>query len=74
MATKANNESKGIVSRAKRFINDLRGEVKKVVWPGKKQIMNNTGIVIVVVLIAAFFIGGFDMILTALINLLFGAA
>ena len=49
----------------------MKGELKKVVWPAKKQVINNTIVVIVTVVIASFFIGGFDMILSAIVNLLF---
>lgn len=64
-------KSPGIFTRIKRFFADMRGEMKKVVWPSKKQVLNNTAIVIGFVLVAAFFIGGFDLILSAVVNLFF---
>jgi len=72
--TKGKFSPKGIASKIGRFFRDMRGEVKKVVWPSKKQIINNTVIVIVFMVIAAVLIGGFDMILSALVNLLFTGA
>ncbi len=48
---------------AKGFINGVKGELKKVVWPTKKQLMNNTVMVIGLVVILSAIILGFDMIM-----------
>lgn len=40
-----------IFQRWARSFKDMRGEMKKVVWPTKKQVINNTLIVLAVVLI-----------------------
>ena len=37
----------------KRFWKDFKAELKRVIWPTKKQIINNTAIVIAIVLIVA---------------------
>ena len=47
-----------------KFFRDTKSELKKVVWPSKKQIINNTIVVLVVVAIASVFI--------LLLDLLFG--
>ena len=36
--------------KIKKFFRELRSEVKKIVWPSRKQVVNNTGIVIACVL------------------------
>ena len=48
---------------AKGFFKGVKAELKKVIWPTKSQLLNNT--VLVVLLIAAFalIILGFDVIL-----------
>lgn len=48
---------------AKGFFKGIKSELKKVVWPTKDQLINNT--VLVILLIAAFsvIILGFDVIL-----------
>ncbi len=48
---------------AKGFFKGIKSELKKVVWPNKNQLINNT--VLVILLIAAFsvIILGFDVIL-----------
>jgi preprotein translocase SecE subunit len=43
--------------------------MKKISWPGKKQIINNTGVVIAVVVAASIVVGGFDYLLNLLIGL-----
>ena len=45
-----------------RFFRDIKSEMKKVVWPTKKQVLNNTGIVAVVVVIAAVILSLLDLI------------
>lgn len=45
------------------FLKGVKGELKKVVWPTKKQLMNNTVLVIVLVVALSVIILGFDMIL-----------
>ena len=46
--------------RLKEAWRGFRSEVKKVVWPSWKQVLKNTGIVLVVVLICAVMIGALD--------------
>lgn len=61
-----------ILAAIKKFFLDQKSETKKIVWPSKKQVINNTGIVLSVCLIFSVIIGGFDWALTAVIKLLFG--
>ena len=60
----------GFFGRISRSFRDMKGEVKKVVCPSRKQIINNTLIVIAFVAIAAIAVGGVDMLLTTLVDLL----
>ena len=53
----AKEKKKGKIKEAWR---GFRSEVKKVVWPSWKQVLKNTGIVLVVVLICAVIIGALD--------------
>ena len=39
----------------------FRSELKKIVWPTWKQVLKNTGIVVVIVLICAVAIGALDI-------------
>lgn len=60
-------------SRIARNFRDMRGEMKKVVWPSKKQTLNNTGIVLAFMLVMAVLIGLFDTGLSALLRLMVGS-
>lgn len=64
---------KAIGAKITRSFRDLKSEVQKIVWPSKKQVVNNTLIVIACVLVVGVFIWGFDAILSALVNLLINA-
>lgn len=68
MADSAVQKKPGFIAKAKRFFKDIRGEFKKVVWPEKKQVINNTFIVLVVVVVASIFVGCFDIITSYLIK------
>ena len=67
---KEGDKKPGIIDRARRSLRDMRGEIKKVVWPTKKQVVNNTGIVLIVCAVAGVAIGCFDFILKFAVDLL----
>ena len=50
----------------KRFFKDFKAELKKVIWPTPKQLVNNTAAVVVIVIITAAIVFaldfGFDML------------
>ena len=54
----------------KEYFRGVRTEMKKVVWPTKKQVINNTLIVLAVVLISAIVICGLDALFSLVIKLL----
>ncbi len=47
--------------RAKNAWKGFRSELKKIVWPTWKQVLKNTGIVVVIVLICTLAIGALDI-------------
>lgn len=55
-----------------KFFKDLKSEIKKVVWPSKKTVWNNTGVVLVAMLVAGVFVWGIDSIFTLIIDLILG--
>ncbi len=67
--TKVKNWFKGIG----KYFRDTKSELKKVVWPSKKDVRINTVTVIIVVAIAAVFMIALDMIFGGVIHLLIGA-
>jgi preprotein translocase subunit SecE len=48
--------------RIRTFLREVRIEMGKVTWPGRKELLTSTGVVIVAVIIAAVYIGIFDFI------------
>jgi preprotein translocase subunit SecE len=63
----------GILARFTKTFRDMRGEMKKVVWPTKKQTVNNTVVVLCFMAVMAVIIGLFDTGLSALIRLMVGS-
>lgn len=49
-------------NRIVRFFKEVKSEIKKVVWPSKKQVIKNTLIVIAAVLIIGAFIWILDLL------------
>ena len=49
-------------NRIVKFFKEVKSEMKKVVWPSRKQVVNNTLIVIAVVVIVGVVIAIFDTI------------
>lgn len=47
------------------FFKGVKAEMKKVSWPNRKELINSTGVVIAVCLIAAAFIGILDAVFQA---------
>ena len=58
----------GFFARWARNLRDMKGELKKVVWPTKKQIINNTLIVLAFVAVCAVFVGGLDALLSLVVR------
>lgn len=48
---------------AKGFVKGVKSELKKVVWPTKEQLIKSTTMVILLVVVFAVIILGFDMLL-----------
>lgn len=48
---------------AKGFFKGVKAEIKKVIWPTKNQLINNTALVLVLVAALGVIILGFDMLL-----------
>jgi preprotein translocase subunit SecE len=51
---------KSRASGIKRFIREVRAELKKVSWPDKKELSAYTGVVFISVIVAAFLIWVMD--------------
>lgn len=68
---KNSKEKVSIWKRIGRFFKDMKSEGKKIVWPSKKQVMNNTVVVLVVMAVCSVVIWPLDWLLLQLFNLMF---
>ncbi len=57
-------------ARLSRYLREMRSELKKVSWPGRKQTMNNTGVVIMSAIVVGVFVWVFDAIFAQVISAL----
>lgn len=75
MADRPDKQSKfkAFFLRIPKFFRDQKSEVKKIVWPSKKQVINNTGIVLIAIALFAIAVGSFDWILGRLVQAVLGA-
>ena len=62
-----------IPKRIIRFFRDYKSEIKKIVWPGWKDVVKNTVIVLIMCLIIGVFIWLVDFGLGKLLTLILGA-
>ncbi len=60
------------VNMAGQFLREARGELKKVKWPTRKELVASTAVVIVLTLIVAFFLGLIDFGLIKIIKNIVG--
>ena len=60
----------GFFARIGKWFKELKSELKKVQWPTAKQTANNTGIVILCVLVVGVFIWIFDAVAGGVIGAL----
>ena len=69
---KPGKKKTGFFQRVSRFAKDLRSEIKKIVWPSKKQVINNTGIVLGVMAVVGACVWVIDCLFAFLRGLLLG--
>jgi preprotein translocase subunit SecE len=60
-----------MIKKTKQFIEDVRIEMKKVVWPERDKLINSTVIVVVVSALFTLFIFLSDTIISRVINILY---
>lgn len=63
---------KGFGVKTVKFVKETRSELKKVIWPGKKEIVSFTSVVFVAVIIAALLLFVFDLAFGQLLGLIIG--
>lgn len=68
----SNGEKRTIWKRIVHFFRDYKSEVKKIVWPGYKDVIKNTIIVLIMCLLVGILIWAVDFGLGQLITLILG--
>ena len=73
VAVKKTDEKLGLFQRVAKWFRDMKSELKKVVWPTPKQTMKGTAVAVVMMVVAAIVLWGFDSaaqaVVKALINI-----
>ncbi len=73
VAVKKTDEKLGFFARIKKWFREMKSELKKVVWPTPKQTGKGTVVAIVMIVLCAVVLWGFDSaaqaVVKALINI-----
>jgi len=58
--TTSEKKSEKKPGKIRKWFKDLKIEFKKVVWPSKKTVVNNTSVVVGVIVLSAVIVGSLD--------------
>ncbi len=58
--------------RSRQYFWEVWHELRKVVWPSRKETLGSTSVVLVIVILSGIFLGIVDLILSRLVGLLIG--
>jgi preprotein translocase subunit SecE len=61
-----------MLEKIKKYLKETAGELRKMTWPTKQELIGSTVVVIVVSLVVAVFIGIVDRVLAAIVRVIFG--
>ena len=70
-AVRKEDANPGFFERAKKWFREMKSELKKVVWPTKKALRNNTLVSVGMMLVSAVVVWGFDQIAQMVVRLIF---
>ena len=68
--TSAKAAKPSVLKRLSRYYNDVRAEMKRVVWPNRKEIINSSGIVLATLTVFVLLIFALDSVSAALVSFL----
>ena len=60
---KDKNEKPGMIARAKKYLGSIRSEMKRVVWPSKKELINYSVAVVVSLVVVGIVIAVLDVVI-----------
>lgn len=67
---KSDKKKPNMFKRIWNYFKESKSELKKVVWPSPKQLVNNTLIVLGVMVVSAIFVGIIDAIVVKIMELI----
>lgn len=70
MPTQTSAKKGSSIKRFGKFLKAVRSELKKVIWPNRKELVNNTIIVIISVALVVFALWVLDSVFGRVINLI----
>ena len=70
-AVKKDDAKPGFFQRIGKWFREMKSELKKVVWPTKKALRNNTLVSVGMMLVSAVVVWGFDQIAQMVVRLIF---
>ena len=73
-AVKKDETKPGFFKRVAKWFREMKSELKKVVWPTRKDLFNNTLVSVVVMIASAIVLWGFDMLASGLVHALINIA
>ena len=65
---KQKSDKPGVIRNLRSFFIDVRGELRKIVWPDRKELIKKTITVIITSLLFATVIFGFDLVYKAILQ------
>jgi preprotein translocase subunit SecE len=66
-----NGESRGWVTRARSFLTDVRGELKRTTFPSKTEVQGTTAVVVITIFVFAAYLYVVDTFLFHVIEWIF---
>ena len=70
--TGSNETNDGLIARTRLFIRQVMVELRRVVWPTRKQVSTYTGVVLVFVTVLSLIVAAFDFVFGKGILVIFG--
>ncbi len=61
-----------MLAKTNKFLQDVKVELGKVTWPTRKETMATAWVVVVIIMVIAFYLGACDIVLTKLMRLILG--
>jgi len=61
----------GFLAGPRKFVRDVRSELRRVSWPGREQLRQSTAVVLIIVLTLAAYVAVWDFLFGRLARLIF---